>query len=71
MRLDARTNCVVERTADSITLTARGYVHAVELEGEYLLADNCFSMLKGETRTIKMTALSDVGTLGVLAYTLR
>ncbi len=62
---------VVERTADSITLRADGYVHAVELECEYMLEDNCFSMFAGETRTIKCSPLSDNKVLRVRAYTLK
>ncbi|MBE6577284.1 MAG: hypothetical protein E7653_04020 [Ruminococcaceae bacterium] len=63
--------CVLERTENSITLKADGYIHTVELEGEYLLDDNCFSMLAGETRTVKITPLSADMTLDIHAYTLK
>jgi beta-mannosidase len=63
---------VVERTENSITLTADAYVHALELEGEYMLEDNCFSMLGGETRTISFKPLGDDNSqLLIKAYTLR
>ena len=43
---------VIEITADSITLCADAYVHAVELEGEAVFDDNYFSLLPGERRTV-------------------
>ncbi len=43
---------IVEQTGNSITLTAAEYIHAVELEGEFVFEDNYFSLLPGETRTI-------------------
>lgn len=43
---------ILERTDNSITVVAGRYVHAVELEGNYIFSDNYFSMLKGETKTI-------------------
>ncbi len=50
----APTNAVkiTEQTANSITVTADSYVHAVELEGEYVFEDSYFSLLPGESRTI-------------------
>ncbi len=53
----------------SITVTADRYVHAVELEGEYIFDDNYFSLLPYEQRTItfrssstaKSTALTVIG----------
>lgn len=43
---------VVSRTENSITVTASAYVHAVELEGEYIFDDDYFSLLPGEERTV-------------------
>ena len=40
------------RKGSSITVTAQSYVHAVELEGEYIFEDNYFSLLPGESRTV-------------------
>lgn len=61
---------------ESITLTASAYVHAVELEGAFVLSDNYFSMLPGETVRLDKRPLStippvkcDAGT-AVRAYTL-
>lgn len=41
-----------ERSGDTVTLWADGYVHAAELEGEYIFSDNYFSLLPGEKRTV-------------------
>lgn len=43
---------VVSKTENSITVTADKYVHAVELEGEFVFEDNYFSLLSGESRTV-------------------
>jgi beta-mannosidase len=43
---------VVARTDSAVTIRADGYVHAVELEGQFLFEDNYFSMLAGESRTL-------------------
>lgn len=43
---------VTERTENSLTVTADRYVHAVELEGEYIFSDNYFSLLPDEKRTV-------------------
>ncbi len=43
---------IIEKTENSITVKADSYVHAVELEGEYVFEDSYFSMLPDETRTI-------------------
>ena len=63
---------ILAQTADSITLTADSYIHAVELEGEYVFGDNYFSLLPGETKTVTKratdTAVSEE--LTVSAYTL-
>ena len=61
---------IVSRTEDSITVSANKYVHAVELEGEYLFEDNYFSLTAGETRTISMSALSNEADVKLTGYTL-
>lgn len=48
-----------------VVLRADGYIHAVELEGECMPEDNCFSMLEGETRTVRIG-----GGVTLRAYTL-
>lgn len=35
-----------------LLLPADTYIHAVELEGEYIFEDNYFSLLPGEVRTV-------------------
>ena len=64
---------VVSRTDDSITLTSDQYIHAVELEGEYIFSDNYFSLLPGQQRTITMRPAADAQThdLTVAGYTLQ
>lgn len=62
----------LKRTENSITVTSDEYIHAVELEGEYIFSDNCFSLLPGEVRTIEFT-LSDKAEsteINITAYTL-
>ncbi len=57
---------------DAVTVTASRYVHAVELEGEYLFEDSCFSLLAGESRTVRYERLPVTSAEGVrvTAYTL-
>lgn len=63
---------VVSRDDSSITVTASSYVHAVELEGQYIFEDNFFSLLPGETRTVtfRKAAVSDSDDMQVIGYTL-
>ncbi len=46
---------VTNKTAHSVTLRAKSYVHAVSLDGDCRYADNWFSMLAGEKRTVDFT----------------
>lgn len=52
---------VVEQGDDYITVKACKYTHMVDLDGDYVFEDNYFTMLPGETRTIKFrkTLLAD------------
>lgn len=63
---------VTNQTEDSITITASSYVHAVELEGEYVFDDNYFSMLPGETRKIsfKKARIHDSDEIALTAYSI-
>lgn len=63
---------VLERGESHIVLQADRYLHAVELEGEYLFDDNYFSMLAGETRKVSFQPLENrqESTLDLRAYTL-
>ena len=60
-----------ERTGDTITVWAEDYVHAVELEGEYIFEDNYFSLLPGEKRTVACCACGEDETITVQGYTVR
>jgi len=56
----------------TLRLHADEYVHAVELEGEALFEDNCFSLLPGEDRVVSLRPLADFDEkqLCVTAYTM-
>ena len=56
------------QTENGIEIKARGYVHAVEIEGEFTLDDNCFSLMEGEVRTLDIPN-SENGNFTVRAYT--
>ncbi len=63
---------IVSKDENSITLTASEYIHAVELEGEYIFEDNYFSLLPGQTRKIGFRPAVDARetTLAVTGYTI-
>ena len=64
-------NVEISIDAENRTVTAKadGYVHAVELNGDCIFSDNCFSLLPGEARTVTYEALSETG-ITVQAYTI-
>ena len=68
-----KTDClrVIEKTENSITVEANGYVHAVALEGNGVFSDSYFSLLPGQYRKISFVPLqageSDITCVG---YTL-
>ncbi|MBQ2827878.1 MAG: hypothetical protein IJF20_01410 [Clostridia bacterium] len=64
---------IVSKAEDSITVRASEYVHAVEFEGEYVFADNYFSLLPGEVRTIEMRPADNAESkeFTVTGYTIR
>lgn len=47
---------VVAQTANSVTVAADCYVHAVRLEGGFVFSDNFFSLLPGERKTVALEA---------------
>ena len=49
----------MERSGNSVTVWGDGYVHALELEGEYVFSDNYFSLLPGEKRTVTCRPTKD------------
>ena len=63
----------VTREEGRITVTAQSYVHAVELEGEFVFEDNYFSLLPGESRTVAYRPVEDAKTndLTVTGYTVK
>lgn len=64
---------VLESGEGYITLRADAYLHAVELEGEYLFEDSYFSMLEGEVRTVRYERLPVTrdGEIRISAYTIK
>lgn len=61
---------IVKITDSSVTLHSNTYIHAVELEGEFVFDDNYFSMLPNETRTVSYRSIGNAP-LSVQGYTLR
>lgn len=59
-----------QRSGDTVTVWADGYVHAVELEGEYVFSDNYFSLLPGEKRAVTCRPCGAGETVTVQGYTL-
>ncbi len=62
---------VVSQTENTVTVTTDEYVHAVELDGEFIFDDNCFSLLPDEKRTVTFRPISDAqsGRINVSGYT--
>lgn len=61
---------IIERSSDSITLHAEKYAHMVDLDGDYIFEDNYFTMLPGETRTVKYTRTAMAETTEIYLYSL-
>ncbi|MBQ2266345.1 MAG: hypothetical protein II342_02985, partial [Clostridia bacterium] len=63
---------IVDKSENSVTITATAYVHTVELEGEFVFEDNYFTLYPGETRTIKFEPILNAKTkdISVVGYTL-
>ena len=61
----------MQRNGDRVTVRAKGYVHAVNLEGEYLFSDNGFCLYPGESRTVTLRKAPNAQTddLTLTAYT--
>ena len=58
---------ILEQNDGSVTLRAKTYIHAVELDTDKLLSDNYFSLLPGEEKTVTWDGGSD---MKIRAYTL-
>ena len=52
----------------TVTVKAVSYIHAVELEGDAVFEDNCFSLMPGEERTVSYQPITE-GDITVTAYT--
>ena len=63
---------IIEKTANSITFKANTYIHALEMEGQYVFSDNYFSLFKGETKTVTFCEYNNENSddFTVLTYTL-
>ena len=61
------------QTENTVSVTADEYVHAVELDGEFVFDDNCFSLLPDEKRTVTFRPISDAqsGRINVSGYTVK
>ena len=64
---------IIKKTEDSITLSASAYIHAVELEGEFVFDDNYFPMLPGEERTVRFRPAENarIREITVAGYTVK
>jgi len=62
---------VISMADSEITIRAKSYLQAVELEGDYLFSDNYLTMLEGETRTVRFKKFShDANKISIKSYTL-
>ena len=64
---------VISRDENSITLTCDSYIHAVELEGEYVFSDNYFSLLPNEKKTVTFRKSTGAKTddFTIVGYTIK
>lgn len=64
---------ITARGENSISIRAKKYIHALELEGEYIFSDNYFSLLPDEERTVTFREAKKCENkeLAVCAYTLK
>lgn len=62
---------VIKKTENSVTVTAKSYIHAVEFEGEYVFSDNYFSLIPEEKKTVTFRKLTqEAQDFTVSGYTL-
>ena len=62
---------VVSMADSEITIMAKSYLQAVELEGDYLFSDNYFTMLEGETKTVRLKKFShEANEISIKSYTI-
>ena len=62
---------IVQKTEDSVTVEAQGYVHAAALEGNAVFGDSYFSLLPGQRRTVSFTCVQgETPEITCIGYTL-
>lgn len=69
---ECKQNCdyeIIDKTDEYVIIRAKKYIHAVEVEGDTVLDDNYFSLVPGETRTVKFE--KPCGEVTVTGYTLK
>ena len=70
-----RSNGVVitKRDKHTVSVKADRYIHAVELDGDFVFSDNYFSLLPGEEKTISFipTLYSESDEITVNGYTVK
>lgn len=49
----------IDKNNDTVTLKAKKYVHAVNIDGDYVFTDNGFSMVENEERVIGFSQIKD------------
>ena len=60
---------IIDKTDEDVIIRAKKYIHAVEVEGDTVTDDNYFSLVPGETRTVKFE--NPCGEVTVTGYTLK
>lgn len=64
----ANVSLSVDTGKRTVTVKSESYVHAVELNGDCIFADSCFSLLPGEERVVSYEPLGESGVTAT-AYT--
>ena len=60
----------VDVEESKITVTAKTYVHALQLEGHAIFSDNCFMLLPGESKTVTYQKTEDTADITYTAHTI-
>lgn len=67
----AKTDIEYTINGDSITFKSKGYIHAVEIDGNVAVSDNYFSMLPGEEKLVELKNESnEQREINICAYTI-
>lgn len=64
---------ITKRDKDTVSVKANCYIHAVELDGDFVFSDNYFSLLPSEERTVSFipTLYSKSDEITVNGYTIK